>query len=94
LHAALDIPHYHHEQWDGRGYPVGLHGEQIPLAARLFAVIDVWDALCHDRPYRVAWPIARVREHIACLAGSHFDPAIVALFLHQLDEQPHSFCAL
>ena len=81
LRPALDIPHYHHEKWDGTGYPRGLKGEQIPLQARLFAMVDVWDALRSDRPYRRGWPDSRVREHIASLAGSHFDPSLVELFL-------------
>ena len=81
LHPALDIPHYHHERWDGAGYPHGLCGEAIPLVARLFAVVDVWDALRSDRPYRPAWSEQEVVSHIRSLAGSHFDPAAVALFL-------------
>ncbi len=80
LTAALDIPYCHHEKWDGTGYPRGLSGEQIPLAARLFTVIDVWDALTSERPYRPAWPAAKVREHIHALAGTHFDPRVVATF--------------
>jgi PAS domain S-box-containing protein len=78
---ALDIPHYHHEKWDGTGYPHGLRGEQIPLAARIFAVVDVWDALCFDRPYRKGWPEGQVHEHIRSLAGTHFDPQVVHAFL-------------
>lgn len=81
LHPALDIPHYHHEKWDGSGYPSGLKAEQIPLTARLFAVVDVWDALRSDRPYRKGWPIEKVREHIAAGSGTHFDPAVVDIFL-------------
>lgn len=81
LRPALDIPYSHHEKWDGTGYPRGLKGEQIPMAARIFAVVDVWDALRSDRPYRSAWPAAQVREHIHLLAGSHFDPHIAAIFL-------------
>ncbi|MCG8349338.1 MAG: response regulator [Chloroflexales bacterium] len=80
LHAALDIPYYHHEKWDGSGYPCGLRGEDIPLAARIFAVIDVWDALSNDRPYRKAWPLERVHEHIRSGTGSHFDPQVVTSF--------------
>lgn len=80
LQPALDIPYCHHEKWDGSGYPRGLKGEQIPIAARIFAVIDVWDALRSDRPYRAAWPDARVIEHIRMLSGSHFDPRVVTLF--------------
>lgn len=81
LRHALDIPYCHHEKWDGSGYPRGLEGEQIPLAARVFALVDVWDALTSDRPYRAAWPKAKVRDHMANLAGDHFDPAIVGPFL-------------
>jgi PAS domain S-box-containing protein len=81
LRPALDIPYCHHEKWDGTGYPRGLKGEQIPLAARLFAVIDVWDALCSDRPYRAGWPEEKVREHIRSLSGTHFDPHVVEVFL-------------
>jgi PAS domain S-box-containing protein/putative nucleotidyltransferase with HDIG domain len=81
LRPALDIPLYHHEKWDGTGYPHGVQAEKIPLAARMFAVVDVWDALRSDRPYRAAWPRKRVREHIKGLSGSHFDPEILAAFL-------------
>jgi CHASE3 domain sensor protein len=81
LRPALDIPYCHHERWDGSGYPRGLKGEEIPLSARLFAVVDVWDALRSERPYRPAWSEERVRAHIASLAGTHFEPAVVALFL-------------
>jgi putative nucleotidyltransferase with HDIG domain len=81
LHPALDIPHYHHEKWDGTGYPDGLKEEQIPLAARIFAIVDVWDALRSDRPYRRAWPQERVREHIRSLSGTHFDPKVVEAFM-------------
>jgi putative nucleotidyltransferase with HDIG domain len=81
LRPALDIPYCHHERWDGTGYPRGLKGEQIPLAARLFAVVDVWDALRSDRPYRTGWSEERTLEHIRSLAGSHFEPRAVDLFL-------------
>lgn len=81
LHPALDIPYCHHEKWDGTGYPQGLAGEQIPLAARIFAVVDVWDAMCSDRPYRAGWPPARVCEHVRTLSGTHFDPQVVDAFL-------------
>ena len=81
LRPVLDIPHFHHEKWDGSGYPNGLEGEQIPLSARLFAMVDVWDALRSNRPYRAGWPDSRVWEHINSLAGTHFDPALVELFL-------------
>ncbi|MCI0680810.1 MAG: HD domain-containing protein [Gemmataceae bacterium] len=81
LRPAIDIPRCHHERWDGSGYPSGLGGESIPLAARLFAVVDVWDALRSDRPYRRALPDDQVRAHIARSAGTHFDPAVVKVFL-------------
>ncbi|HET6261887.1 MAG TPA: HD domain-containing phosphohydrolase, partial [Chloroflexia bacterium] len=81
LRPALDIPYCHHEKWDGSGYPRGLKGEQIPFAARVFAVVDVWDALSSDRPYRKAWPQEKVREHIASLSGTHFDPLVAEEFL-------------
>lgn len=81
LRPALEIPYSHHEKWDGSGYPLGLSGKQIPLAARIFAVIDVWDALCSDRPYRKGWPLQRVLKHIRAGAGTHFDPQVVEAFL-------------
>ncbi len=81
LRSALDIPYCHHEKWDGSGYPRGLKGDEIPLTARIFAVVDVWDALRSDRPYRAAWPQDRVREHIRSLSGSHFDPEVVRVCL-------------
>jgi len=81
LRPALDIPHYHHEKWDGSGYPCGLKGEAIPLLARLFAIVDVWDALCSDRPYRAAMPEPIVLSYIQTEAGKHFDPALVQIFL-------------
>jgi PAS domain S-box-containing protein/putative nucleotidyltransferase with HDIG domain len=80
LRPALDIPYCHHEKWDGSGYPRGLKGETIPLAARIFAVVDVWDALVSDRPYRSGWPVERVRTHIREAAGTHFDPQVVEAF--------------
>jgi HD-GYP domain-containing protein (c-di-GMP phosphodiesterase class II) len=89
LHGALDISHYHHEKWDGTGYPDGLAGEQIPLAARIFAVVDVWDALRSDRPYRPGWPDEKVRTHIREQAGRHFDPQVVAVFLEMLESTDH-----
>lgn len=84
LRPALDIPHNHHEKWDGTGYPRGLRGEEIPLAARLFAAVDVWDALRSDRPYRKGWPAAQVLDHIARLRGTHFDPEVVDIFLEHI----------
>lgn len=81
LRPALDIPYAHHEKWDGTGYPLGLKGEQIPLAARIFAVVDVWDALRSDRLYRTSWSEEKVREHLRSLAGTHFDPHVVDVCL-------------
>ena len=81
LRPALDIPYYHHEKWDGSGYPLGLSGEQIPIAARIFSIVDVWDALGSDRPYRERWPKNEIIEYIRAEAGTRFDPEIVKLFL-------------
>lgn len=81
LRPALDIPYCHHEKWDGTGYPRGLKGGQIPLSARIFSVVDVWDALRSDRPYRPAWTREKTLEHIRSLAGVHFDPQVVTFFL-------------
>ncbi|MBI3165103.1 MAG: GAF domain-containing protein [Chloroflexi bacterium] len=81
LHPALDIPYCHHEKWDGSGYPRGLKGEDIPFAARIFAVVDVWDALVSDRPYRKGIQPSEVKKNIRELSGSHFDPRIVDAFL-------------
>ena len=78
--AAIDIPYCHHEKWDGTGYPRGLKGEQIPLAARIFAVLDTWDALISVRPYRPAWSKEKALAHIRSLAGTHFDSAVVKAF--------------
>jgi putative nucleotidyltransferase with HDIG domain len=86
LKPALDIPYCHHEKWDGTGYPRGLKDDEIPLAARLFAVVDAWDALRSDRPYRAAWPEEKVLEHIRSLAGTHFDPQVVPVFLKVLEQ--------
>ncbi|MHC5537806.1 HD-GYP domain-containing protein, partial [Singulisphaera rosea] len=85
LGSALDIPYCHHEKWDGSGYPRGLKGEQIPLAARIFAAVDIWDAVRSDRPYRKGWPIDQVLDHIRSLAGSHLDPKVVKAFLPMID---------
>jgi putative nucleotidyltransferase with HDIG domain len=81
LRPALDIPFCHHEKWDGTGYPRGLTGEQIPLSARLFAIVDVWDALGSDRPYRKAWSNEQILEYIQDESGKHFDPQVVSAFL-------------
>ena len=85
LQPAMDIPYCHHEKWDGTGYPRKLAGEDIPIAARLFAVIDVWDALLSDRPYRPAWPEQRVRDYLRAESGRHFDPRAVNAFLEMMD---------
>jgi putative nucleotidyltransferase with HDIG domain len=85
LKSAIDIPFCHHEKWDGSGYPRGLKGEQIPLPARIFAVVDVWDALTSDRPYRPAWPKNDALNYIRNGAGIHFDPQVVKLFLESED---------
>jgi putative two-component system response regulator len=81
LKLALDIPYCHHEKWDGTGYPRGLRGEEIPLAARIFAVVDVWDAVMNDRPYRPAWTEEQALEYIREQSGKHFDPQVVNQFL-------------
>jgi HD-GYP domain-containing protein (c-di-GMP phosphodiesterase class II) len=87
LKEAVDIPYYHHEWWNGGGYPEGLMKEQIPLAARIFAVIDVWDALSYPRPYRDAWPKEKVYQYIKDLSGIQFDPQVVSAFLEMLTEE-------
>jgi putative nucleotidyltransferase with HDIG domain len=87
LKPALDIPYCHHEKWDGSGYPRGLKNENIPLAARIFAIVDVWDALTSDRPYRPAWSRERALEHIRGQSGTHFDPQIVEAFLKMMTTQ-------
>lgn len=89
LRPALDIPYCHHEKWDGTGYPRGLKGEQIPLSARIFAIVDVWDALSSDRPYRPAWPPEKVRAYLKDEAGRHFDPQVLEAFLKILEEEGH-----
>ena len=84
LRGALDIPYCHHEHWDGSGYPRGLKGEQIPLAARIFSVVDIWDALLSDRPYRKAWAPHEVIRYLKDIAGTHLDPTIVEIFLNMI----------
>jgi PAS domain S-box-containing protein len=86
LQPALDIPYCHHEKWDGSGYPRGLKGAEIPLAARIFAIVDVWDALCSDRPYRQAWPEDKVFQYIAEQSGLHFDPRVVRAFFSLIQD--------
>ncbi len=84
LRPALDIPHCHHEKWDGSGYPRGLKGEEIPLAARIFAIVDVWDALRSDRPYRKAWSLKKTITYMQEQSGISFDPEILKSFLNAL----------
>ena len=84
LKPALDIPYCHHEKWDGTGYPRQLKGEQIPIAARIFSIVDVWDALTSDRPYRSAWGKDKVFDYLESEAGKYFDPKIVPVFLSMI----------
>jgi PAS domain S-box-containing protein len=86
LRAALDIPLYHHERWDGEGYPYGVKGEEIPFSARLFAIVDVWDAMQSERPYRGAFSREEAIQHIKKQAGKHFDPDIAREFLRMIEE--------
>ena len=86
LRGASDIPYSHHERWDGAGYPKGLRGEAIPLAARIFSVVDIWDALISPRVYKPAWPEADVLDYLRKVAGSQLDPHLVALFIDHYDE--------
>ena len=87
LRPIIDIPYCHHEKWDGSGYPRGLAGEEIPFTARIFAVVDVWDALRSDRPYRTAWSYEKTRKYIVDLSGKHFDPQVVKVFLELLGNE-------
>jgi PAS domain S-box-containing protein/putative nucleotidyltransferase with HDIG domain len=84
--TTLDIPYCHHEKWDGSGYPRGLHGEQIPLTARIFAVVDVYDALTSDRPYRPQWTHEKTMEYLLSLSGTHFDPNVLHAFVELLEQ--------
>jgi HD-GYP domain-containing protein (c-di-GMP phosphodiesterase class II) len=86
LRPALDIPISHHERWDGSGYPKGLKGEEIPLAARIFTVVDVWDALCSDRPYRKGSDHKDVINYLKDHSGIFFDPKIVEVFIDLLEK--------
>jgi HD-GYP domain-containing protein (c-di-GMP phosphodiesterase class II) len=87
LRFAMDIPYCHHEKWDGTGYPRGLKREEIPLAARIFCIVDVYDALTSNRPYRAAWPKDKVLHHVQELSGSHFDPQVVEAFLNLMGQE-------
>lgn len=87
LIPAIDIPYYHHEKWDGTGYPKGLKGEEIPISARIFSVIDVWDALSSNRPYRKAWPQDQVINYLKEQSGIQFDPKVVDAFLKMISNE-------
>ncbi|GAB4541014.1 MAG: hypothetical protein Fur002_08680 [Anaerolineales bacterium] len=84
LKKALDIPYCHHEKWDGSGYPRGLAGQDIPLAARIFAIADVWDAITSERPYKKAWKREKAVQHLMEQSGKHFDPQVVSVFLEMV----------
>ncbi len=84
LREALNIPYCHHERWDGTGYPQGLAGTQIPLEARLFTIIDVWDGLTSDRPYRKRWNEKKALKYIRDQSGKRFDPQLVEIFLGEI----------
>jgi len=86
LRQATDIPYAHHERWDGTGYPRGLRGEEIPFAARIFSIVDVWDALSFPRVYKPAWPEDEVLAYLRGAAGSQLDPHLVKLFLEHYHE--------
>ncbi|MDA2934019.1 PAS domain S-box protein [Acidobacteria bacterium AH-259-D05] len=86
LRKAVNIPYCHHEKWDGSGYPRGLKGEEIPLEARVFAVVEAWDVLGIDRPYREAWPKTKIHKHLNAQSGTDFDPQVVKKFL-ELEKQ-------
>jgi len=87
LKPSLQIPYSHHEKWDGSGYPRGLKGEAIPLEARIFAIVDVWDALISERPYKPAWSVAKAVEYIQSQNNIHFDPKIVEVFLENIPDE-------
>lgn len=93
LRTATDIPYCHHERWDGNGYPQGLRGAAIPLAARIFSVVDVWDALISPRVYKQAWPEPEVLDYLRAVAGSQLDPQLVSLFVGHLEEFKALACA-
>ncbi len=85
LHSAVDIPLYHHERWDGSGYPEGLSCEDIPLSARIFAVVDVWDALLSDRPYRKKWGKDETKNYLREQSGIMFDPKVIEVFIELIE---------
>ena len=87
LKPCLDIPYCHHERWDGSGYPRGLKEVQIPLAARIFSVVDVWDALHSNRPYRQEWPVERITDYLARQAGTQFDSMVVQTFIRLISSE-------
>jgi HD-GYP domain-containing protein (c-di-GMP phosphodiesterase class II) len=89
LRPSLDIPYCHHEKWDGTGYPRGLRGDHIPMAARVFALVDTWDALCSDRPFRPAWPAERAHAYILAQSGINFDPKLTELFMQAVTTMRH-----
>jgi PAS domain S-box-containing protein len=91
LHPAIDIPYRHHERWDGSGYPDGLKGDQIPLAAQIFAVVDEWDALTSDKPYRPAWSKETCTEYLEEQRGKHFNPLVLDKFIQLLKEMEKSY---
>jgi HD-GYP domain-containing protein (c-di-GMP phosphodiesterase class II) len=86
LRPALNIPCHHHEKWDGTGYPQGLKEGYIPLDARIFAVVDVWDALTNNRTYRKKWTEQKARQYIKEQSGTHFDPQVVDVFLKIIEK--------
>jgi len=90
LKPAIDIPRYHHEKWNGSGYPSGLKGEQIPIAARIFSIVDVFDALTSNRPYRAAWRREQALEYIQAQSGIQFQPIIVSIFMAMMNDEQHS----
>jgi HD-GYP domain-containing protein (c-di-GMP phosphodiesterase class II) len=89
LRPAIEVAYCHHERWDGKGYPRGLTGEEIPLPARVFSVVDVWDALLTDRVYRKAWPREKVIDYIREQAGHQFDPRVAEEFLRLVNGRGH-----
>jgi HD-GYP domain-containing protein (c-di-GMP phosphodiesterase class II) len=87
LQPALDIPYSHHEWWDGSGYPRGLKGDEIPLPARIFAVVDVWDALLSERSYKKIWSKQKAIKYLKEQSGIHFDPDVVEVFINMINQE-------